>query len=79
MEADTECRFCDIIVCIGMVVTESIPFSQTLTDGFLDEGLALRLRALFDKRFENPRSTESHRFVWDYWYVKDQVCVKPIS
>jgi hypothetical protein len=24
------------------------------------------------RRFSNPRSTESNRFVWDYWHVPDQ-------
>jgi hypothetical protein len=30
------------------------------------------LREQIDLNFKNPRSTESKRFVWDYWYFEDQ-------
>jgi hypothetical protein len=33
---------------------------------------ARRLRAVFDERFANPRSTRGDRFVWDFWHVPDQ-------
>lgn len=33
---------------------------------------AKKLRSEFDFQFENPRSTESKRFVWDYWYFENQ-------
>lgn len=33
---------------------------------------ARRLRAHFDSRFQDPRKTESSRFVWDYWHIEDQ-------
>ena len=31
-----------------------------------------KLRAEFEKNFENPRETDSKRFVWDYWFFEDQ-------
>lgn len=33
---------------------------------------AKQLRKEFDSYFENPRSTNSQRFVWDYWFINDQ-------
>ncbi|MGE0709716.1 MAG: hypothetical protein AB7N76_22160 [Planctomycetota bacterium] len=30
------------------------------------------LRAAFDERFADPRSTREDRFVWDYWHLPDQ-------
>ncbi len=30
------------------------------------------LRQVFDERFEDPRSTRSDRFVWDWWHVPGQ-------
>lgn len=30
------------------------------------------LRQVFDERFEQPRSTRSDRFVWDWWHVPGQ-------
>ncbi|MEZ4365847.1 MAG: hypothetical protein R2939_06115 [Kofleriaceae bacterium] len=30
------------------------------------------LRAVFDERFADPRSTRADRFVWDYWHVPGQ-------
>ena len=30
------------------------------------------LRATFDERFADPRSTRGDRFQWDYWHVPDQ-------
>ncbi len=30
------------------------------------------LRQVFDERFEEPRSTRSDRFVWDWWHVPGQ-------
>ena len=37
---------------------------------FLPE--AKQLRHEFESRFVNPRSTDSERFVWDYWFIKNQ-------
>ncbi|WIA11976.1 hypothetical protein OEZ85_012058 [Tetradesmus obliquus] len=31
-----------------------------------------QLRDVFDERFQDPRHTTQERFLWDYWYVKDQ-------
>eukprot|EP00882_Tetradesmus_deserticola_P023752 GHRQ01025863.1.p2 GENE.GHRQ01025863.1~~GHRQ01025863.1.p2 ORF type:complete len:186 (+),score=52.74 GHRQ01025863.1:828-1385(+) len=31
-----------------------------------------QLRNVFDERFQDPRRTTPERFLWDYWYVKDQ-------
>jgi len=33
---------------------------------------AKKLRSEFDFQFNDPRSTESKRFVWDYWYFENQ-------
>jgi hypothetical protein len=33
---------------------------------------AAELRAVFDERFADVRSTRADRFVWDYWHVPDQ-------
>jgi len=33
---------------------------------------AQQLRSEFDVHFENPRTTDSKRFVWDYWYFENQ-------
>lgn len=33
---------------------------------------AQQLRKEFDVHFENPRATDSKRFVWDYWYFENQ-------
>ena len=44
-----------------------------IEDRFYPE--ALSLRSHFDTRFEDPRQTNSNRFVWDYWYVPDQYCL----
>jgi len=33
---------------------------------------AAPLRAVFDDRFADPRSTRADRFVWDYWHVPGQ-------
>lgn len=33
---------------------------------------AKELRHQFVQNFSNPRSTDSKRFVWDYWYFEDQ-------
>jgi hypothetical protein len=41
-----------------------------IVDGFAPEADALR--AVFDARFANPRSTASDRFVWDWWHVPGQ-------
>ena len=41
-----------------------------IVDEFAPE--ANRLRASFDARFANPRSTSADRFVWDYWHVPGQ-------
>ena len=39
-------------------------------DGFAPEAKALR--ATFDERFAEPRSTRGDRFVWDWWHVPGQ-------
>ncbi|RMG06974.1 MAG: 2OG-Fe(II) oxygenase [Planctomycetota bacterium] len=41
-----------------------------VVDGFYSEAQALR--AVFDERFAETRSTRGDRFVWDYWHVPDQ-------
>lgn len=41
-----------------------------IVDGFAPEADALR--AVFDARFANPRSTATDRFVWDWWHVPGQ-------
>lgn len=33
---------------------------------------AKELRQQFENNFNDPRSTDSKRFVWDYWYFEDQ-------
>jgi len=33
-----------------------------------------QLRSFFEAQFEDPRKTQSKRFVWDYWQVKNQYC-----
>ena len=33
---------------------------------------AQKLRSEFDTQFEDPRSTDGKRFVWDYWYFENQ-------
>lgn len=44
--------------------------SLLTVDGFAPE--AERLRAHFDERFAQPRSTRGDRFVWDLWHVPGQ-------
>jgi Rps23 Pro-64 3,4-dihydroxylase Tpa1-like proline 4-hydroxylase len=46
------------------------PKSILIEDRFLKE--AKNLRAVFDKKFKDPRKTENHRFVWDFWHIPDQ-------
>ena len=41
-----------------------------IVDRFAAE--AVKLRHVFDGKFENPRSTSGERFVWDYWHVPGQ-------
>jgi hypothetical protein len=41
-----------------------------VVDRFAPE--ARDLRAVFDDRFAEPRSTRADRFVWDYWHVPGQ-------
>jgi len=41
-----------------------------IVDGFAPEARALR--ATFDERFAEPRSTRADRFVWDWWHVPGQ-------
>lgn len=41
-------------------------------DNFLSKDLAHSLRSTFDSRFSEARQTPSERFVWDFWFVKDQ-------
>lgn len=44
--------------------------SVIIVDRFAPE--AAPLRAVFDDRFAEPRSTRADRFVWDYWHVPGQ-------
>jgi hypothetical protein len=44
--------------------------SVVIVDGFAPEAGALR--ATFDERFAEPRSTRADRFVWDWWHVPGQ-------
>ncbi len=44
--------------------------SVVVVDKFAPE--ARDLRATFDERFAEPRSTRGDRFVWDYWHVPGQ-------
>lgn len=44
--------------------------STVIVDGFAPE--AKQLRATFDERFADPRSTRGDRFVWDWWHVPGQ-------
>ena len=44
--------------------------SVQLVERFAPEAAALR--AVFDERFADPRSTRGDRFVWDYWHVPGQ-------
>jgi len=44
--------------------------SLGVVDRFAPETRALR--AVFDDRFADPRSTRADRFVWDYWHVPGQ-------
>ncbi|HEU4616219.1 MAG TPA: hypothetical protein VFS15_29175, partial [Kofleriaceae bacterium] len=41
-----------------------------IVDRFAPEARALR--ATFDERFAEPRSTRADRFVWDWWHVPGQ-------
>jgi len=47
-----------------------MPRSYQLVERFAPEAAALR--AIFDDRFADPRSTRGDRFVWDYWHVPNQ-------
>ncbi len=44
--------------------------SLIVVDRFAPEATAMR--AVFDERFADPRSTRADRFVWDYWHVPGQ-------
>jgi hypothetical protein len=44
--------------------------SVVIVDRFAPESTALR--ATFDERFAEPRSTRADRFVWDWWHVPGQ-------
>lgn len=44
--------------------------SVVIVDRFAPE--ARELRATFDERFADPRSTRGDRFVWDWWHVPGQ-------
>jgi hypothetical protein len=46
------------------------PRFDLIKDGFFSR--ARELRAVFDERFSDPRSTREDRFVWDYWHVPEQ-------
>ncbi|CAM9319990.1 unnamed protein product, partial [Scytosiphon promiscuus] len=43
-----------------------------VTDSFLEDDTAARLRGVFHDRFSKPREGSSERFVWDWWHVPDQ-------
>jgi hypothetical protein len=43
---------------------------KLIVDGFSREARAMR--AHFDERLRDPRSTRGDRFVWDYWHVPSQ-------
>ena len=47
-----------------------MPRSYQLVERFAPEAAALR--AVFDDRLADPRSTRGDRFVWDYWHVPNQ-------
>ena len=47
-----------------------VPRDLLIIDRFASE--ADELRASFDAKFANPRSTAVDRFVWDYWHVPGQ-------
>ena len=49
------------------------PRFDLVQDRFYPQARALR--AVFDERFADPRSTREDRFVWDYWHVPDQYTV----
>ena len=36
---------------------------------------ARELRAVFEKKFADPRKTSGDRFVWDFWHIEDQYSV----
>ncbi len=44
--------------------------STVIVDNFAPE--ATQLRATFDERFADPRSTRGDRFQWDWWHVPGQ-------
>jgi hypothetical protein len=44
--------------------------SAVIVENFAPE--ARSLRAVFDERFAEPRSTRGDRFVWDWWHVPGQ-------
>ena len=46
-----------------------VPYLK-IVDGFSSSAQVLRRE--FDRKFENPLSTLSDRFCWDYWHVPDQ-------
>jgi hypothetical protein len=37
--------------------------------------IARDLRAVFDRKFADPRKTTIDRFVWDFWHIEDQYSV----
>ncbi|MGE0404617.1 MAG: 2OG-Fe(II) oxygenase [Kofleriaceae bacterium] len=47
-----------------------MPRDVLIVDDFSPD--ATTLRAVFDERFANPRSTRADRFVWDWWNVPGQ-------
>lgn len=53
-------------------MSESRPKHVLVTDSFLEDGTASRLRGIFDGRFSKPREGNPDRFVWDWWHVPDQ-------
>jgi hypothetical protein len=56
----------------SMAAADSVAGTQraVVVPDFLTE--ADEMRAAFDGRFSDPRSTEPDRFVWDYWHMPDQ-------
>ena len=63
-----------IIGVVGAADPESrhstVSRTVVIVDRFAPEAEALR--ATFDERFAEPRSTRADRFVWDWWHVPGQ-------
>eukprot|EP00976_Prorocentrum_cordatum_P074807 1181657-Prorocentrum_minimum.AAC.3 len=48
-------------------ISRDLPEHVMIVPDFLEN--ADELRALYDKRFKDPRDTTPERFIWDYWWV----------